>query len=140
MDIKRVTEMLNTAHDEERSLELELEKTKIAAPFDGLIARRYVREGQSISKGERLFWVTAERPLRLRFTLPEKFLGHLKAGQELPLTSPDVPLEKYTVKIMEVSPVVDPSSGTIEILAELVGKAGNLRPGMTASVRVDYPR
>ncbi len=139
-DIKRVTEMLNTAHDEERSLELELEKTKIAAPFDGLIARRYVREGQSISKGERLFWVTAERPLRLRFTLPEKFLGHLKAGQELPLTSPDVPLEKYTVKIMEVSPVVDPSSGTIEILAELVGKAGNLRPGMTASVRVDYPR
>jgi membrane fusion protein (multidrug efflux system) len=76
----------------------------------------------------------------LRFTLPEKFLGHLRTGQELPLTSPDVPLEKHTVKIMEISPVVDPSSGTIEILAELVGNAGNLRPGMTASVRVDYLR
>jgi multidrug efflux pump subunit AcrA (membrane-fusion protein) len=67
-------------------------------------------------------------------------LGHLKRGQELSLTSPDVPLEKHAVKIMEISPVVDPSSGTIEILAELVGKAGNLHPGMTASVRVDYPR
>jgi membrane fusion protein (multidrug efflux system) len=139
-DIKRVSEMLVEAHEEERSLELELEKTKITAPFDGLIARRYVREGQSITKGERLFWVTAERPLRLRFTLPERFLGHLKRGQELSLTSPDVPLEKHAVKIMEISPVVDPSSGTIEILAELVGKAGNLHPGMTASVRVDYPR
>jgi membrane fusion protein (multidrug efflux system) len=139
-DIKRVSEMLVGAHEEERSLELELEKTKITAPFDGLIARRYIREGQSITKGERLFWVTAERPLRLRFTLPEGFLGHLKKGQELPLTSPDVPLEKHAVKIMEISPVVDPSSGTIEILTELVGEAGNLRPGMSASVRVDYPR
>jgi multidrug efflux pump subunit AcrA (membrane-fusion protein) len=67
-------------------------------------------------------------------------LGHLKTGQELPLTSPDVPLEKHEVKIMEISPVVDPSSGTIEILAEVVGKVGNLRPGMTASLRVDSPQ
>jgi RND family efflux transporter MFP subunit len=139
-DIKRVSEMLVGAREEERSLELELEKTKITAPFDGLIARRYIREGQAITKGERLFWVTAERPLRLRFTLPERFLGHLKSGQEFPLTSPDVPLEKHVVKIIEISPVVDPSSGTIEILTELVGEARSLRPGMTASVRVDNPR
>ena len=32
-DIKRVQETLNTSHNEERSLELELEKTKITAPF-----------------------------------------------------------------------------------------------------------
>ena len=136
-DIKRVSETLNTAHEEERALELELEKTRIAAPFDGVVARRYVRAGQAVTKGDRLFWVTAEGPLRLRFTLPEKFLGQLKKGQELPLTSPDVPQEKHTVKIMEISPVVDPSSGTIEILAELAGPAGNLRPGMTVGVHVD---
>jgi membrane fusion protein (multidrug efflux system) len=139
-DIKRVAETLNTAHEEEHALELELEKTRIAAPFDGVVARRYVRAGQTITKGDRLFWVTAEGPLRLRFTLPEKFVGRLRRGQELPLTSPDVPQEKHSVKIMEISPVVDPSSGTIEILAELAGPAGNLRPGMSASVRIDNPR
>ncbi len=139
-DIKRVSETLNTAHEEERALELELEKTRISAPFNGVVARRYVRAGQAVTKGDRLFWVTAEGPLRLRFTLPEKFLGQLKKGQELPLTSPDVPQEKHAVKIMEISPVVDPSSGTIEILTELVGPAGNLRPGMTASVRVENVR
>lgn len=68
-DIQRVEETLNTAHQEERSLELEMEKTKITAPFDGLIARRYAREGQSASKGDRLFWVTAEAPLLMRVTL-----------------------------------------------------------------------
>jgi RND family efflux transporter MFP subunit len=135
-DIQRVREMLSTARQEERSLELEFEKTRITAPFESLVARRYVREGQSVGKGERLFWVTAEAPLLLRFTLPEKFLGHLKIGQELPLTSPDVPHEKYTARVKKVSPVVDPYSGTFEILAELVGGRGELRPGMTASVRV----
>jgi membrane fusion protein, multidrug efflux system len=136
-DIKRVSETLNTAHEEEHALELELEKTRISAPFNGVVARRYVRAGQAVTKGDRLFWVTAGGPLRLRFTLPEKFLGQLKKGQELPLTSTDVSQEKHTVKIMEISPVVDPASATIEILTELVGPAGNLRPGMTASVRIE---
>src|SRR6202049_377473 len=139
-DIIRVREQLTTSKEEEHSLELELEKTRITAPFDGLVARRYVRAGQGVAKGDRLFWVTAEAPLRLRFTLPEKFVGRLKHGQELPLISPDVPLEKHMAKIIEVSPVVDPSSGTIEILAELVGGRGELRPGMTASVRLQNPQ
>ena len=139
-DIKRVQETLNTAHDEERSLELELEKTKITAPFDGLIARRYVREGQSVGKGERLFWVTAEAPLLMRFTLPEKYFGHLRAMQQFEITSPDSPGEKHAARVKEVSPVIDPSSGTFEVLVELTGDRGSLRPGMTANLRVENSR
>jgi multidrug efflux pump subunit AcrA (membrane-fusion protein) len=41
---------------------------------------------------------------------------------------------------VEVSPVVDPSSGTFDVLVELTGARGNLRPGMTASVRLDNPQ
>jgi RND family efflux transporter MFP subunit len=139
-DIKRVSEMLNTSHQEERSLELELEKTRITAPFDCLVARRYVREGQSVSRGEKLFWVTAEAPLLLRFTLPEKFLGHVSIGQELELTSPDTPQENHSAKIKEVGSVVDPSSGTFDVLAEVPGARGALRPGMTATARLPIPR
>jgi RND family efflux transporter MFP subunit len=135
-DILRVREQLNTAKQEEHSLELEVEKTRIMAPFAGLVARRYVREGQSVSKGDRLFWVTAEGPLRVRFTLPEKYVGRIKKGQELPLTSPDVLAEKHVAKVAEVSPVVDPSSATIEVLAELSGPRGALRPGMTVVLHV----
>ncbi len=138
-DIKRVTELLNNARQEERSLELEMEKNRILAPFDCLVARRYAHEGQSVARGERLFWVTEEAPLLLRFTLPEKFLGRVKIGQTLPLTSPDVPQETHTARIKEVSPVVDPSSGTVDVLVELQGPRGELRPGMTASVRLEPP-
>ncbi|MGB9447095.1 MAG: efflux RND transporter periplasmic adaptor subunit, partial [Candidatus Acidiferrum sp.] len=136
-DIKRVQETLNTAHEEERSLELELAKTKIVAPFSGVIARRYVREGQEVNKGERLFWVTAEAPLLMRFTLPEKYFGRVRTGHVFEVTSPDVPNEQHGARVKEISPVIDPSSGTFEVLVELTGKPGSLRPGMTANLKVE---
>ena len=139
-DILRVTEQLNTAKQEEHSLELELEKTRVMAPFGGLVARRYVREGQSVAKGDRLFWVTEEGPLRVRFTLPERFISRVKKGQLMPLTVPDLAASKHAVKVVEMSPVVDPSSGTIEVLAELVGARGELRPGMSVAVHVPDPK
>lgn len=135
-DIKRVQETLNTSHQEERSLELELEKTKISAPFDGVIARRYVREGQEVNKGERLFWVTEEGPLLMRFTLPEKYFGHIRSAETFEITSTDVPGEKHTARVKQISPVVDPSSGTFEVLVELPGDRGAFRPGMTANLKV----
>jgi RND family efflux transporter MFP subunit len=139
-DIKRVEETLNIAHQEERSLELEMEKAAITAPFDGLIARRYVREGQSVAKGDRLFWVTAESPLLLRFSLPERFFGHVLATQQFEITSPDAPGEKHAARVKQVSPVIDPSSGTFEVLLELTGDRGTFRPGMTANLRVENSR
>ena len=139
-DIQRVQELLNNSHQEERALELELEKTRITAPFSGLIARRYAREGQAVGKGERLFWVTAEAPLLVRFTLPEKHFGQLQPGRQFVITSPDVPGEQHQARVKEISPVVDPSSGTFEVLVELVGDRGGLRPGMTANLKIEGPR
>jgi membrane fusion protein, multidrug efflux system len=136
-DIKRVQENLNNAHEEERSFELELAKTRITAPFDGVIARRYVREGEAVTKGERLFWVTAEAPLMMRFTLPEKYFGHIHAAQTFEVTSQDFPGETHEARVKEVSPVVDPSSGTFEVLVQLTGKTGSLRPGMTANLKIE---
>lgn len=137
-DVKRVEQMLVNAKQTERSLELEMEKTRIRAPFAGIVARRYVRDGQQVAKGERLFWVTAEGPLRMRFTLPEKLLGSVRQGQTLPLTSPDVPEHNYLAKVTEVSPVIDPASGTFEVVVELEGSPSPLRPGMTATVSLDH--
>jgi len=136
-DILRVTETLNTAKEEEHSLEIEMEKTKLTAPFNGLIARRYVREGQNVTKGQRLFWVTAEAPLLMRFTLPEKFFGKMHNGQPVEVTCADAPAEKHLAKVKQVSPVVDPSSGTFEVLVELTGDRGTLRPGMTALAHLE---
>jgi RND family efflux transporter MFP subunit len=139
-DVKRVQELLVNAQQTERSLELELEKTGIRAPFSGIVARRYVRAGQQVNRGDRLFWITETSPLRVQFTLPERFAGKIQRGQTLEVTSVDSGDAKFTAKVMEISPVIDPSSGTIEILAQLVGPTKDLRPGMTTSILIpDQP-
>jgi len=135
-DVKRVQELLINARQTERSLELELEKTRIVAPFAGIVARRYVREGQKVAVGDRLFWVTAEGPLQVKFTLPEQFVGRLTQGEEVAVSSPDSATANYRAKVIQVSPVVDPSSGTIEVVAQLAGSPADLRPGMTATVHL----
>jgi RND family efflux transporter MFP subunit len=139
-DVKRVQEMLTNAQETERSLELELEKTRVRAPFAGVVARRYVRAGQQVNRGDRMFWITETSPLRVQFTLPERFAGKIQRGQALEVTSVDTGDAKFTAKVMEISPVIDPSSGTIEVLAQLVGPTKDLRPGMTTSIRIpDQP-
>ena len=139
-DVQRSRELLANSRHAEHSLELELEKTRISAPFEGIVARRYVRVGQEVTQGDRLFWVTAEAPLRVRFTLPEHFMGRIKKGTQLSLTTVDLPDEKHNVRVIEVSPVVDPSSATIEVLAELTGNHGQLRPGMSTNILVPNPQ
>jgi RND family efflux transporter MFP subunit len=139
-DVERVKELLIDAKATERSLALELEKTRVVAPFDGVVARRYVRVGQKVALGDRLFWVTAESPLRIRFTLPESFLGHVAKGQSFELTSPDIADQRWRASVIEISPVVDPSSGTIEVLCDVQGPISGLRPGMNANVRVPVQR
>lgn len=139
-ELERERQMDVNQQDVIRSLNLEVEKTHIVAPFSGIVARRYVRAGQRVASGDRLFWVTATAPLRVKFTLPEEFVGRVKRGESINVTSADAPNSQHTAKVIQISPVVDPSSGTIEVLAEIVGPGGNLRPGMTANIRIPQER
>jgi RND family efflux transporter MFP subunit len=137
-DVKRVSELLANAKEVEHSLELELEKTRITAPFEGVVARRYIRVGQSVNRSDRMFWVTAVAPLRIRVTLPERFLGRVKSGATVGITPAEEQsaTRHYRARVIQVSPVVDPSSDTIEILAELYGDTSGLRPGMRADLHL----
>jgi membrane fusion protein (multidrug efflux system) len=139
-EVERERQELLNARARLRSLELETEKTRILAPFNGVVARRYVRVGQKVALGDRLFWVTSVAPLRVKFTLPERFLGRLQVGELISVSSADEAAATHRAKVIQVSPVVDPSSGTIEVMAELIGPAGGLRPGMTANVRIQGRR
>jgi len=139
-EIEKAKQNVSNAQANLRALDLELEKTHIESPFDGVVARRYVRAGQQVAVGDRLFWVTAVRPLRIRFTLPEKFIGKIARGLELKVSSAEAPAVQHAAQVVQVSPVVDPSSGTFEVVAQIVDSASDLRPGMTANVSFAHPQ
>jgi membrane fusion protein (multidrug efflux system) len=139
-EVEREKENWNYAKNSLASLDIELEKTKITAPFDGVVARRYIRVGQSVSRSDRLFWISAVGPLRVKFTLPEIYLRRLKKGAELAVVSPGAAEESYKAKVLLVSPIVDPSSDTVDVTAEVEGPAAGLHPGMTVNIRLAEAR
>lgn len=136
---ERELQNTNEARATAMALQLELEKTRILAPFDGVVARRYVRQGQKVTLNDRLFWVTATAPLTVRFTLAQGLISKVKTGELVSLSVADLPGSEHKAKVTLVSPVVDASSGTIEVQAQVMGEPGELRPGMTVSIRLKNP-
>jgi multidrug efflux pump subunit AcrA (membrane-fusion protein) len=64
-------------------------------------------------------------------------VNQLKIGQRVAITVADGnPAVEHTARVIQMSPVVDPASGTIEVLAELTAAAPDLRPGMQADVHL----
>ena len=139
-EIARQQQDLRTTEEKLQSIKLELEKTRIVAPFDGVVARRYIRQGQRIMNNERTFWVSATAPLLVKFTLPQDFVGRVRAGDDVQVAALSAASPLYPAKIRIVSPVVDPSSGTIEVQAQVAGEPAGLEPGMTVNIRVPNGR
>jgi RND family efflux transporter MFP subunit len=137
-EVEREKENLRNARAQARSLTIEAAKTKIIAPFDGVVARRYVRAGQRVTKEEKLFWVSATSPMRIRFMVPEMAIRQVQKGTLLEVSASSTPDEKHVAKVVAVSPIVDPASGTVEAVAEIEQKSANgkLLPGMMADVRL----
>ena len=133
-EVEKAQRNVENAKAELHIAEVELGKTRIEAPFSGVVARRYVHIGQKVAAGDRLFWVSELAPLRVKFTVPEKFMGEIKQGANVYVTSDLSPGNIYSAKVLQVSPVVDPASDSVDVMAQLEGTPAQLRPGMTAHI------
>jgi membrane fusion protein, multidrug efflux system len=139
-EVERQREEMLGAEANLKSLDLEFEKTKLVAPFNGVVSQRYVRLGQYVTIGDKLFRVVGNSPLEVRFTLPGTDMPLLKRGDLVTVsTTPDFQ-QTTMAAVTHISPVVDAGSGTIEVTAVLKQKLPGLLPGTIASIRVESER
>jgi membrane fusion protein, multidrug efflux system len=124
------------ARSDIQAAEVQLALSQIRAPFSGVIGRRSVRDAQELKRGDVLFWLTAQKPLRILFTVPEISMAGFVAGAPLELTTADFPSLCQTARILRVSPVVDPSSGSIQVIGLVDSPSHLLKPGMSMQVRL----
>jgi RND family efflux transporter MFP subunit len=117
-----------------RAAKLQLEQCQIVAPFAGVVGRQSLRVSQEVKKGDVLFWITAEAPLRILFTVPESAMAAFPLGAPLHLTTPDYPELSQSARILRVSPVVDPASDSIQVIGAIAHPSPLLKPGMLMQV------
>ena len=118
-----------------QSANLALAQSEIVAPFAGIVGRRSLRMAQEVKTGDVLFWITAVAPLHVLFTVPESAMRGFERGAPLELTTADYPELKQKGRVYRVSPVVDPASGSVQVIGEVINPSPRLKPGMTMQVR-----
>lgn len=119
-------------------LEIEAAKTRIAAPFSGVVVRRYIRQGQQVIKSDKCFRVSQLGPLEVEFQVPETAGRRPVEGVAFTLERADRSGQAYAARVIRVSPTVDPASDSYDVVGRLSGSGlASLRPGM--SVRVSWP-
>jgi RND family efflux transporter MFP subunit len=116
--------------------DVELDQCRIVAPFDGVVGRRSVHDAQGVRKGDALFWITAQGPLHVLFTVPESAMATYPRGAQLELTTADYPHLQQPATVIRVSPVVDPASGSVEVIGSLEKPSPLLKPGMSMQVKL----
>ena len=124
------------AEADSKTANLQLEQSRIVAPFAGVVGRSSALTAQEVKKGDVLFWITATAPLHVLFTVPESVMAAFTPGKPLDLTTPDFPGLHQPGRILRVSPVVDPASGSLQIIGEAVQPSPKLKPGMQMQVRL----
>lgn len=113
-----------------RLAELEYSYTEIRAPIDGVVARRYIRTGNTISVNEPAFRVTELDPLIAYVHIPEREFRRLEPGQPAELSVDAISGQRFEAHVQRISPVVDPATGTFKVTMEVPDQGGRLKPGM----------
>lgn len=123
------------ARSELKTAELELDYTQVRAPFAGRITEKRIVVGQAVKKGDHLFTAADFDSLIARIFLPERDVLELDKGQPVVLALESKTDTRFEGRIRDISPVVDPKTGTVKVTIDVTGGGPLLRPG--AFVRVN---
>ncbi|HYC89045.1 MAG TPA: efflux RND transporter periplasmic adaptor subunit [Thermoanaerobaculia bacterium] len=106
----------------------------LRAPVDGIVAEKRTEVGARLGDGGVAFVVVQLSPLKLRFSVPERFLGRINKGDRVIATVDPYPNEKFEGVVKTVGGVIDPKTRTMFAEAEFPNRDGRLRPGLFARV------
>lgn len=118
---------------------LQLSYTEIRAPIDGVVAERFVKAGNTLSPGDKVFRVADLSPLVAHVHVPEGELWKLRKGQ-VASAQVDAAGGAFQSVIRRISPVVDSNTGTFKVTLELRDPANRLKPGMFARIDIVHER
>ena len=115
-------------------LRQQLADSTLRAPISGVIEAKRAEVGQKLGDGAVAFVVAQTSPLKLRFSVPERYLGRIAPGKRVTARVDPYPNETFEGTIRTVAGVIDPRTRTMFAEAEFANRDGRLRPGLFARV------
>lgn len=106
----------------------------VRSPISGVVASKNADVGQKLGDGAVPFVIVQISPIKLRFSVPERYLGQIRPGQTVAAKVDPYPGETFTGTIKTVGGVIDPRTRTMFAEAEFPNAGGRLRPGLFARI------
>jgi RND family efflux transporter MFP subunit len=135
-EIRAAVTGLTQAEIRVRKAKLSLEKTKVRAPFSGIIWGIKVAPGQNVSGGTELFSLVDLRNIKIMAKVLESEINKIKVGREATLVFSSYPQKKFKGKVLAVSPIIDPEERTCPVVISVANPQGEIKPGMHAEVEI----
>jgi HlyD family secretion protein len=121
---------------------IELERTVIRSPVDGVVISRNVDVGQTVAASFQapvLFTIARDlRQMEVNVAVDEADVGRVQTGQKMRFTVDAFPGERFMAKVTQIRKAPQTSSNvvTYSVMATLDNPDLKLLPGMTASARI----
>ena len=99
-----------------RSLEIQIEESELLAPYDGVVARRFIDEGAIVQPGVPILRILETTPLEAWIGVPIETIGSLELGGTYEFTTND---GLRTGTLTAVLPELDNATRTQTVIFEL---------------------
>jgi membrane fusion protein (multidrug efflux system) len=113
-----------------------LSKTRITAPFAGLVGARRVSPGAYLRAGDAITDLASIREVKVTFSAPERYLGSLQRGRQVFVSTAAFPGSPLQGRLDVVSPVLSSATRAAELIARVPTPGRQFRPGMSADISV----
>lgn len=120
-----------------REAEVELSRTRILSPSDGIVETPLMERGEMLAAGNVCATVLNADPMLMTGQVSERDIGALSLGMMAQVTLVDG--EETSGKIRFLSHSADAKTRTFRIEIEIDNADGRLRDGVTATARVSLP-
>ena len=120
-----------------RKAEMDLQATRLRAPFSGVIADLNVSVGERISIGEPILRLIDTSRILLKVQVLETEFGDIRVGQPVSVRFVAYPTHRFSGEVIAVNPAIDPEKKTGRVTVGINNPEGTISVGMSADVAIE---
>ncbi|MBA7496820.1 Macrolide export protein MacA [subsurface metagenome] len=135
-EILAASKGLTQAVIEVKRAKINLEKTRILAPFSGIITDIKISPQEHLTSGRELFTLVNISQIQVHVKVLESEIGRIKVGREVVIRFSAYPEKVFKGKVKAISPVINPEDKTCNVIVEVANPEEEIKPGMHAEVEI----
>ncbi|MEX0660213.1 MAG: efflux RND transporter periplasmic adaptor subunit [Balneolaceae bacterium] len=126
---------LNNMRAEFASVEAQIDRTEIRAPFDGIVGLTYISDGAFVTSSTQIASLQDMSSVRIDFSVPERYSASIQAGSEIQFEVQGVD-SVFVGEVVAKEPQIDPRTRTLQVRAISDNSDRLLNPGAFANVEL----